>query len=86
MELTESHAASLAEKLNALDLTPEECEILGQLLTHDESEVEGFAEREYLRSMPPVKGFNIGMPPSEGFNIGMPPSEGFNIGMPPTKR
>lgn len=76
MELTEAHAASLAEKLNALDLTPEETEILGQLLTQEESEVEGFANRQYLRSIPPVKGSTSGCPHRRGSTSGCPRGEG----------
>jgi hypothetical protein len=84
MEISQKDVLSLTEKLNALELTDEEREVLGHLLVHDEDEVQGFRDAEYLKDLPPVQGFNIGMPPTRGFNIGMPPTKSFNIGMPPT--
>ena len=75
MDITSEHTKRLVEKLNGLDLSPEEREVLGHLLTHSDAETEGFADRSFLADAPPVHGFNIGMPPTVSkFNIGMPPT------------
>jgi len=53
---------SLANKLNGLELTTEENDILAALITGhgEEVEVQGFGESTEVQ----VRGFNIGMPPA----------------------
>ena len=84
MQISSDDAQSLVQKLNDLDLTDEEREVLGHLLIHSDEDTQGFAYPEYLKGLRPVQGFNIGKGLDEAFNIGMPPTKEFNIGMPPT--
>lgn len=69
MTTTEQTFASLAGKLNALELDDAERALLGALLHADPSdsedaEVDGFGKRIYVGNLPVIQGFNIGMPPT----------------------